>query len=67
MGFFNTEVELIIPPKKHNVKNDKAAKVKSLNGYDAIREKIDEDNTLTVKKPVEKTSAAPKQKVSIGL
>ena len=38
MGFFNTEVELIIPPKKKIDKNDKAAKVKSLNGYDAIRE-----------------------------
>ena len=39
MGFLNTEVELIIPPKKKIDKNDKAAKVKSLNGYDAIREK----------------------------
>ena len=47
MGFFNTEVELIIPPKKKSGKNDKAIKVKSLNGYDAIGEKIDEDNTLT--------------------
>ena len=64
MGFFNTEVELIIPPKKQ-IKNDKSVKVKSLNGYDAIREKIDEDNTLTVKKPVEQTK--PKTKVSIGL
>jgi len=66
MGFFNTEVELIIPPKKKNDKNDKSVKVKSLNGYDAIREKIDEDNTLTVKKPVEQTTK-PKTKVSIGL
>ena len=27
-------------------------KVKSLNGYDAIREKLDEGNTMTVKQPV---------------
>ena len=78
MGFFNTEVELITVPKKKNDKNDKSvargscAPLKSLNGYDAIREKIDEDNTLTAKKPVEQTSArqlrvAPKTKVSIGL
>ena len=67
MGLFNnSEVELIIPPKKKSGKNDKAAKVKSLNGYDAIREKIDEDNTLTVKQPVEQTTK-PKTKVSIGL
>ena len=77
MGFFNTEVELIIPPKKHNERasatrrTDKAIKVKSLNGYDAIREKIDEDardscaSPLTVKKPV--VTEKPKTKVSIGL
>ena len=65
MGLFNTEVELIIPPKKKNDKNDKTVKVKTLNGYDAIREKIDEDNTLTIKKPV--VTEKPKQKVRIGL
>ena len=65
MGFFNTEVELIIPPKKQ-IKNDKSVKVKSLNGYDAIRGKIDESNTLTAKTPVEQTTK-PKTKVSIGL
>ena len=65
MGFFNTEVELIIPPKKKNDKNDKSVKVKTLNGYDAIREKIDEDSTLTVKKTV--VTEKPKTKVSIGL
>ena len=37
MGLFK-EVELIIPPEKQNTKN-KTVKVKSLNGYDAIREK----------------------------
>ena len=46
MGPFK-EVELIIPPKKQN---NKTIKVKSLNSYDAIREKLDEGNTLTVKK-----------------
>ena len=65
MTFFNKEVELIIPPKKQNA-NNKTIKVKSLNGYDAIREKLDESNTLTVKTPVEQTTK-PKTKVSIGL
>jgi hypothetical protein len=65
MGLFNTEVELIIPPTKKSGKNDKPVKAKSLNGYDAIREKIDEDSTLTVKKPV--ITEKPKTKVSIGL
>ena len=37
MGLFS-EAELIIPPKKQTVKNDKTIKAKSLNGYDAIRE-----------------------------
>ena len=37
MGLFNKEVELI-PPKKQST-NNKPIKVKSLNGYDAIREK----------------------------
>ena len=72
MGFFNKEVELIIPPKKQNHKNDKSVKVKSLNGYDAIREKLDEGNTLTThasamrRTPVEQNTK-PKTKVSIGL
>ena len=69
MGFFNKEVELIIPPKKQNT-NNKTIKVKSLNGYDAIREKLDEGNTMTVKTPV--SGKGPQQekvkpKVSIGL
>ena len=59
------EVELIIPPKKQNA-NNKTVKVKSLNGYDAIREKLDEGNTMTVKQPVESVTK-PKTKVSIGL
>ena len=64
MGFFNKEVELIIPPKKQNA-NNKTIKAKSLNGYDAIREKLDEGNTMTVKQPV--VTEKPKTKVSIGL
>ena len=63
MGFFNKEVELIIPPKKQN---SKTIKVKSLNGYDAIREKLDGRDTMTVKTPVEQPTK-PKTKVSIGL
>ena len=62
MGFFK-EVELIIPPKKQN----KTIKVQSLNGYDSIREKTDEGNTLTVKNPVINEQTKPKTKVSIGL
>ena len=63
MGFFNKEVELIVPPKKQT---NKTIKVKSsLNGYDAIREKIDESNIMTVKQPV--VTEKPKNKVSIGL
>ena len=64
MGFFNKEAELIIPPKKPNT-NNKTIKVNSLNGYDAIREKIDEGSTLTVKQPV--VTERTKPKVSIGL
>ena len=69
MGFFNKEVELIVPPKKQN---SKTIKVKSLNGYDAIREKLDEGNTMTEhasamrRTPVEQPTK-PKTKVSIGL
>ena len=40
MGLFK-EVELIVPPEK------------STNGYDAIRGKLDEGNTLTIKQPVQ--------------
>ena len=66
MGLFDKEVELI-PPKKQT---NKTIKVKSLNGYDAIREKIDEGNTMTVKAPVSgkgPQQEKPKTKVSIGL
>ena len=69
MGLFNKEVELI-PPKKQNA-NNKTIKAKSLNGYDAIREKLDEGTTTTVKQPVlgkgPQSLEKPKTKVSIGL
>ena len=63
MKLFNKEVELI-PPKKQNA-NNKTIKTKSLNGYDVIRGKLDEGNTMTVKQPV--MTDKPKTKVSIGL
>ena len=64
MGLFE-EVELIIPPKKQNT-NNKTIKIKSLSGHGAIRDKLDEGNTMTVKSPVE-PSTKPKNKASIGL
>ena len=63
MKFFK-EAELIIPPKKQNT-NNTAIKIKSLNGYDAIREKLDEHNTMNVKRPA--MNEKHKTKVSIGL
>ena len=69
MGFFNKEVEWIVPPKKQSI-NNKTINVKTLNGYDAIREKLDEGNTMTVKQPVlgkGPQTEKPKTKVSIGL
>ena len=63
MRFFNKEVELI-PPKKQGA-NNKTIKVKPLNGYGAIRGKLDEGNTVTVEQPV--IADKPKTKVSIGL
>ena len=64
MGLFKND-GLTIPPKKQNA-NNKTIKVKSLNGYDAIRKKLDEGNTMTVKQPVESVTK-PKTKVSIVL
>ena len=59
MGSFNGKVELIIPPEKQNT-NNKAIKVKSLSGHDAIKEEIYEGNTLTVKQPVVTERTKPK-------
>ena len=67
MGFFNKGVELIVPPEKQT---SKTIKIKSLNGYGAIREKLDEGDTMTVKTPVSGKGPQPekpKTKVSIGL
>ena len=55
----------MIPPNKQNA-NNKTSKIKSLNGYDANSEKLDEGKTMTVKQPVESVTE-PKTKVSIGL
>ena len=63
MGLFK-EVGLIIPLKKQNT-NSKTIKIQPLNGYGAIREKLDQGNTMTVKQPV--VNQKPKTKVSIGL
>ena len=41
MGFFKTDVELIEPKKQTNNTTDKI-KIKSLNEYDAIREKLED-------------------------
>ena len=62
MGSFK-EVGFIIPPKQNT--NNKTIKINSLNGDDAIREKLDEGNTMTVKHPV--VNEKPKSEVSIGL
>ena len=70
MGLFK-EVGLIIPPK-NRIQIIRQIKVKSLNGYDAIRDKLDEGNTMTVhasamqRQPVQETTK-PKTKVNIGL
>ena len=69
MGLFK-EVELIIPPKKQNT-NNKTIQIKSMSGYGAIREKLDEGNTMTGhasamrRQPV--VNKKSKTKVSIGL
>ena len=65
MGFFNKEVELIIPLKQQNNTTNKTIEIKSLNGYDAIRQEIDESTTFTVKQPV--VTERTKPKVIIGL
>ena len=49
MGLFQNEIRIV-----EKLKNNKVStiKIKSLNGYVAIRENLDENNTLTVKQPV---------------
>ena len=57
MGFFQNDIQMVENPKSN--KPDKV-KLKSLNGYDATREKLDENSTLTVKQPV--VNEKPKRK-----
>ena len=59
MGFFNKEIELTIPNKNRDA-NNKTTKGKSLNGYGAIRENIDSENTRSVKQPVVNERTKPK-------
>ena len=66
MGFFNKEVELTVPPKKQNT-NNKTIKIKPLSGYDAMREKIDSENTLTGKRPVVTERTKPKVRLNSRL
>ena len=60
MRFFNKDA-MVIPPKKQNA-NNKTIRIKS-NGYDAIREKLDEHNTMNVQNPV--IDEKPKTKVLV--
>ena len=63
MTFFNKEVEMIIPPKKLT------SKIKSsLNGYDAIREKVDSENSMRERSaPIQQQDNKKSKKVTIGL
>ena len=62
MGLFNTYITVVEEPK-HNKTND--IKTQSRNGYDAVREKPDEHNTLIVSQPVVVNGKC--KKLSIGL
>ena len=64
MGLFQKEIQLVEQPKQNN--NTNYIQITYLNGYDAIGERLDEHNTLTVKQPVV-VDEKPKTKVSIGL
>ena len=44
---FSNKDELIISPRKQHA-NNKTVKIKPLNVYDAIREKLDAHNTMNV-------------------
>ena len=63
MGLFQNGIQ-IVENYKHTKTNN--INIKSLSGYDAIREQLDEHSTLTVKhQPIE--TAKPKNKMPIGL
>ena len=49
MGLFQNEIKIPEKPKNNKTNN---IKIIFLNGYDVIRNKLDEHNTLTVKQPV---------------
>ena len=63
MGLFNKGIAVVEKPK--HIKTNGGI-IKSLNGYDAIKEKLDGHNTLTVKQqPIEPVK--PKAKMALGL
>ena len=49
MGLSQNEIRIVGKPKESKTNT---IKMKSLNEYGAIREKLDENNALTVKQPV---------------
>ena len=57
MGLFNKEIQINGKPKNNKTNT---IKIKSLNGYDAIRGKINENGTMTVKYPVVNKKQKPK-------
>ena len=61
---YSKEIQLVEQPKQHNTTDN--INIKLLKGYGAIREILDEHNTLTVRQPVV-ANEKPKTKVSIGL
>ena len=48
-----------------NRSKQRNVKIQTSSGYDAIKEKLDEHNTLTVKQPI--GSVKPKTEIAIGL
>ena len=56
---------LKIKKKQKNEKINSNIEIRHLNGYDAIREQLDENDAMTVKHPI--SNEKPKTKVSIGL
>ena len=61
MGLFQNEIQIVEKPKSNKTNN---IRIKSLNGYDAMREKLDGNNILTVKhQPIE--SVKPKTNLTI--
>ena len=63
MGLFQNEIDIVEKPKNNKTNN---VIKKTLNGYYAIREKLDENNALTVKQPAV-VNEQTKTKVSIEL